>query len=161
MKQWRITGWHVFAALGLFFGAIALANAIFITLAVRSFPGETQKKSYDTGLKYNEVLIERAAQSERGWRAEITRAERQDTGGILELHIVDAVNDPLNALVVNGQLQRPAHEQNDVPLKFSGIGGGVYRAPIVDLAPGAWQLKVLAVNSSGDQFDIAARVIFE
>ncbi len=65
----RITGWHVLAGMILFFSTIIAVNAVFISLAVQSFPGEDQRRSYVQGLEYNDVIAQRRAQAALGWTA--------------------------------------------------------------------------------------------
>ena len=61
-----ITGRHVLLMLVAFFGAILVANAIFITVALKSFPGESQKKSYVQGIRYKRN-IDRTRRSGSAW----------------------------------------------------------------------------------------------
>lgn len=156
----KITGWHVLGAMVAFFGTIIVANAIFITAAVRSFPGESQKKSYVQGLRYNDVLAERAAQEALGWRAEVVLAERRRTGGEIALRLYGEDGRALENLSVSGELNRPAHDHEDRALRFEDWGG-VYRASVEALAPGAWDLRARAENAAGDVFDIHSRIIVE
>lgn len=154
----RITGRHVLFALLGFFGVVFAANAIFIVLALRSFPGESEKKSYVQGLHYNDMLVERAKQAALGWRAEITRVERSESGGVIELRIVDADGRALSSLNVEGILKRPTHAGEDIGLAFEELGKGVYLTQADAFPLGAWDLEAHAENSAGDHFDIAARI---
>ncbi len=154
-----ITGRHVLLALLAFFGVIIVANTIFITLALRSFPGEAEKKSYMQGLRYNEVIAERAQQEALGWRAEVTRVDRNEDIGVIEIRFEDAVERPLRTLSVAGVLQRPAHNGEDVAVNFEALGSGAYRAHIEGLSPGAWDLSARAEKEGGAYFDVEARLI--
>lgn len=155
-----LTGRHVLMALLGFFGVIITVNMIFLTFALRSFPGESMKKSYLQGLHYNEILTERAEQAALGWRAELLRADRNGAEGVIELQVFDAAGTPLSGLTVEGELRRPAHSRSDQTLSFMHVGNGVYRTPVSDLAPGAWSLTAQAENAYGDQLDLASRVEF-
>ena len=155
-----LTGRHVLMALSGFFGVIFVVNAIFLTFALRSFPGESMKKSYLQGLHYNDILTERAEQAALGWRAELLRADRNGAEGVIELRLLDAAGSPLTGLTLEGQLRRPAHSRSDQALSFIDAGRGVYRTSVSGLAPGAWSLTAQAENAYGDQLDLASRVEF-
>ena len=62
--SFKITGWHVLFSVIAFFGVITAVNAVMISYAVKSFPGEDQKKSYMQGLQYNKVLEEKKLQEQ-------------------------------------------------------------------------------------------------
>lgn len=157
----RISGRHVFAAIAVFFGVVILANAAFIALAIRSFPGESPKKSYLQGLHYNDALAERAAQKALRWRAEVVRAERTGAGGEIALRLYDASGAPLGGLSVDGVAKRPADDNDDHEISFDDRGGGVYGASVESLAPGVWDLTARAQNDAGETFDITSRIIVE
>ncbi len=156
-----LTGRHVLLALIAFFGVIIVANTIFITLAVKSFPGESEKKSYMQGLRYNDVLAERATQSALGWNAAVTRIKLAETGGFVEISMLDGNGDELLHLNIEGALKRPAHDGEDSDLAFEELGGGAYRARTMVLTAGAWDLEARATNAAGEQFDISSRIIIE
>ncbi len=157
----KITGKHVLFSLVAFFGVILVANVIFISLAVKSFPGVTQEKAYETGLKYNDILAERADQAALGWRAEMTRAERSDDGAVVSIRLQDKLGRPLSLLSVTGELRRPASEDEDALLAFKSAGEGVYTANTSVLSPGAWDLTAIAAGPNDEKFEFAVRVIFE
>ena len=86
-RSFRLTGVHVLTAILAFFAVIIFVNAIFLTLALRSYPGEHEAKSYMQGLNYNERLAARERQAALGWTMEIAearlerRVESQAGGG--------------------------------------------------------------------------------
>ncbi len=153
-----ITGRHVFFMLVAFFGVIIGANVIFVSIALKSFPGESQKKSYLQGLQYNATLTERAAQERLGWRAQIIRVERAGAGAIIEMRLSDARAQPLHVMVTDGDLQRPTHHREDQPIAFVALGDGVYRGELEVLAPGVWEFAAVATNARDEVFDIRARI---
>ena len=157
----RITGKHVLLTLIGFFGVIIVVNAIFLTYAIRSFPGESEKKSYMQGLNYNDVLNERAEQASLGWRAAVSRVENSNSQGAVELTIVDNTGAPLPALTVKGALKRPTHNDADISLAFTHIENGLYRAQTPVLEGGGWDMEANATDNNGKRFDIASRIIVE
>ena len=64
-----VRGWHVLVLIVLFFSVTIGVNATFITLAMRTHPGEDVPRSYYQGLNYNETLARRHEQAELGWSA--------------------------------------------------------------------------------------------
>lgn len=152
------TGRHVIYCLLGFFGVIITVNAIFLTHAIRTFPGESMKKSYLQGLHYNEVLAERAEQSALGWRAELVRVNAEDEEGVIEVRLLDEADRPLRGLAVRGELRRLVHSRDDQKLAFTPMGDGAYRASADALASGVWSLIGHAENEAGQTFDFTARV---
>ncbi len=155
----QLTGWHVLAALLGFFALVVAANAVFLTVAVRTFPGERVEKSYLQGLTYNETLRAREAQAALGWRASLTEADRDDAGAArLTLTFTDVQGRGLNGLTVSGAFGRPAAEVDDRVATFASIGGGAYQAVLPDVAAGAWRLEAVAEGVAGERFELASDV---
>ena len=149
------TGRHVLYCLFGFFGVIFAVNAIFLTFALNTFPGESMKKSYLQGLHYNDILTERAEQAALGWRAELVEASGE---GVIAVRLFGADGAPLKGLAVNGELRRIVHSRDDRVLAFMAMGDGLYRASVDPLAPGAWSLTANAQNATGEALDFTARV---
>jgi nitrogen fixation protein FixH len=157
----KLTGKHVLAIIVAFFLTIIAANAIFITLAVKSFPGEQEKKSYLQGLAFNDRIAERQAQAALGWRAEITGASLHDGVAEIDLSFVSATSAPIASLDVSGALLRPAVDGADHALAFEQIGPGRYRAIVDNVAQGAWRLEVVATGAQGEKFLLEKRLTLE
>ncbi len=135
----RIKGWHVLAGMAGFFGVVFTVNAIFITLAFDTFPGEDTRRSYVQGLAYNDVLEERAAQAELGWSASANlTAER------VLVEVRDTDGQPVRSLRLAGTLRHPANMQLDRDLTFTEVRAGVYAAGVADLPEGRWELNAEA-----------------
>lgn len=159
-KPFRITGRHVlFTTVGFFLVVIAV-NAVFITLAVKSFPGEQEKKSYVQGLHFNDHLKAKEAQDSLGWKAEITRAEIADGNAVIELYFSDADEAPLYDLDINGLISRPADDDFDQEIAFSPAGPGHYVAVIGGVEPGVWLLKAEALNLKDETFSLETKIYF-
>ena len=160
-RSFRLTGAHVLAMLVAFFLAIIIANAIFITLAIRSFPGEQERKSYLQGLAYNDRLAEREAQERLGWTAEIAGARLPDGQTEIILRFKSATDAPISGLAVSGRLARPADDESDRALAFVATAPGRYSAVVDGLEPGAWRLTAVAHNERGDNFTLEKRLTLE
>lgn len=152
------TGRHVIYCLLGFFGVIIVVNAIFLTHALRTFPGESMKKSYLQGLHYNEVLADRAEQAALGWRAEIVGVNAGNGDGVIELRLLDEVDRPLRGLTVSGELRRLVHSRDDRNLTFTATNDGLYRASAGVLEVGVWSLIAQAEDDAGHVFDFTAKV---
>ena len=156
MMTREFTGKHMFLTMLAFFGVIIVANAVFLTYAISSFPGETQSKSYVRGLKYNDVLAEKRRQQALGWRVEVIRVSGE---GDIELRVEDSSQKGLAGLRVSGVAKRPAYEGDDQPIAFREVGDGVYRAENSALTNGVWDIVAQAESERGDMFDFTSRIV--
>lgn len=157
----KLTGRHVLAIIVAFFLTIIVANAIFITLAVKTFPGEQEKKSYLQGLAFNQKIAEREAQKELGWTAEIASASLRNGVADIDLLFVSATSAPIASLNVSGSLLRPAADGADHALVFEQVEPGRYRASASDVEPGAWRLEATATGGHGEKFALEKRLTLE
>jgi nitrogen fixation protein FixH len=156
--QFRLTGPHVLAVALAFLLAVVAVNAVFVTLAVRTFPGETAPKSYVQGLRHNEVLSGRARQDALGWRAAIEKVERGQDGVRILISFTAAAGAPLSGLDVAGELVRPASDVGARAFAFAPRGNGRYEARI-DAPAGAWDLQVRASRREDETFEFANRIV--
>jgi nitrogen fixation protein FixH len=155
----RLKGWHVLASLLGFFGVITAANAIFITYAIRSFPGQQVEKSYLQGLRFNEEIAARERQTALGWSARVVEARTDGAVAMFEIVIVAGDGTALSGLQVSGELRRPASDREDQVLVFSDLGDGRYRVETSGLAAGAYDLSARAVSPRGEEFKFAKRLM--
>lgn len=147
-SSFALRGWHVLAGLLLFFAAIIAINVAFAVAAVRTFPGEDERRSYTQGLHYNDVLGARREQAAIGWSARSELA-RDDRGARLVVLLNDRTGAPIDGATVTGVLRWPPNESGDRQLTFSAEGEGVYAAELGVLTPGRWDLRARAENNSG------------
>lgn len=96
-----ITGKTVLVWLLAFFGVIFTANAVFIYLALGSFPGVVVESSYEAGQAYNEEIAAAKAQADLNWQVstEFTRTSGAD--GKLVVTANDAQGTPLYGVVLH------------------------------------------------------------
>lgn len=154
--RFELKGWHVLAAMLGFFSIVIGMNAVFITMAVKTFPGEVAAKSYVQGLRYNETLEDRARQAALGWTAQAALIETAH-GPAFSLELKDRDGRPLEGLALSGGLRRPATDEQDVTLAFERLGEGRYVAAAPGLPAGAWRLAVLAERGS-ERLEIGGEV---
>ena len=138
----RIKGWHVLAGMIMFFAIIIAVNTVFISLALKSFPGEDQRRSYVQGLEYNDVLAQRRAQAALGWSAAVNLADDR-----VLIRVSDAEDQPVMGLELTGVLRHPANTDLDHALVFNEVRPGVYSAPVDALTEGGWTLHAEAVDA--------------
>lgn len=130
-----VKGKHVLFALIGFFGVTIAVNALFITLAVKTFSGEEVERSYMQGLEYNRVIEQRRAQEALGWQAAVNLA-----GDELLVEITGPDGGPVSGLFLEGALRHPADTDLDRPLVFRERESGIYVAEARDLPEGQWVL---------------------
>ena len=143
----QIRGWHVLVAMIAFFGVIASVNAVFITAALRTYPGEVSVTPYEDGLAHNARLARQAAQAELGWR--VAAGTEGDT---VTLRFQDSAGAPVQDLALSGQLRRPATGAGALTPRFRETGPGLYVAQLGGVT-GAWDLSFQAQNAKGQLFE--------
>jgi nitrogen fixation protein FixH len=148
-----INGRHVLAGLVLFFAVIIGVDALFISLAYRTFSGEVAGNPYEAGLEYNRTLALRARQAALGWTATIDQAG----GETIVVHVADRSGAPLTGLAVTGALRRPATSRGQRTLSFTAGAEGDYRAAAV--LDGAWDLHVTIRDGQGALFEADRRLV--
>jgi nitrogen fixation protein FixH len=153
----KLAGWHVLAALLLFFAAIIAINIAFAVAAVQTFPGEDERRSYTQGLRYNDVLAERRSQAELGWRAEGSLIQTTQ-GAELVVYLRDRRGNPIDGATIDGALRWPASESGDHAVTFVSRGDGRYTAEIGALNAGRWELRARAEDSAGRALNFEAEL---
>jgi nitrogen fixation protein FixH len=137
-----LTGKHVLAiALGAF-GVIIAVNLLMAWQAIRTFPGVEVANSYVASQGFNTRL---AAQRALGW---VARVEVE--GGELRLFLTGPDGAPARAATATGTLGRATTTREDRVPDFRPTPYG-FAAP-VDLAPGNWNLRLVAVAVDGTEF---------
>ncbi len=164
-KNFQLTGWHVLLGVILFFVVISLVNARMIYLAVTSFPGEQQKKSYMQGLQYNEVLEEKKIQEALGWRLTVVDGARlSPSQNTIRLEMVDRTDAPLTGLAFQAMLVRPATDESDRSIQFVEEKEGTYISVLGDrelMQKGAWDLKIKIMSEDESSFTAEKRLWLE
>lgn len=156
-----INGRHVLVAMLAFFFIVIAVNAGFIVLAVRSFPGEDERRSYLQGLHYNETLARRAAQAQLQWSAEARIApaspDASDFDALVIFEVRDREGSPVQGLQVAGVLRRPTTTREDTRFVFREVQPGRYEAPARIRSEGAWIIQGEA-RRGGEAFAFERRL---
>ena len=142
----RITGWHVLAAVVGFFAIVIAVDVSFAVAAYRTFPGEVSVTPYEDGILYNKTLAQLAAQEKLGWRA--AAAAEHDA---VVLIVRDKADRPVRGLAVTAKLERPATEAGRLTPRFAETAPGRYEARLPDVT-GAWDLTAEARDVHGRLF---------
>lgn len=152
-----LTGWHVLAFMGAFFGVVFAVSATFLWFAVATFPGD-DPAAYRRGLHYNRTLAEEARQDRLGWR--VTGSYEGD-GQRLVVSLRDAAGRPLAGERVVAVVGRPATSRFDKTAALTEESAGRYVAPL-RLDPGSWDVKVrINADGSGIPFNESLRLWIE
>ncbi len=124
------------------FGVIIGVNLILAWQAINTFPGLEVKNSYVASQQFDR---ERAAQEALGWDV-----SAQVENGRLVLSIRDRDGRPVQAADLSATVGRATNvAQDQTPeLVFDGTA---YVAPI-ELVPGYWKLRLVAVAQDGTKF---------
>ncbi|WP_300531733.1 FixH family protein [Maricaulis sp.] len=146
-----LRGWHVLVMILLFFGVTIAVNATFITLAVRTHPGEDVPRSYMQGVNYNDTLERRQAQAAMGWSARFNRVE-----GALLVEVLDRSGAAVTELSLEGLIAHPTDTTRDCALVFAETRPGVYQAPIPCEADAGWSLR--ARNTGARPFEFVSEL---
>jgi nitrogen fixation protein FixH len=134
---------HVLMALTGFFGAMLIANGIFIYLAVSTFDG-TEKDAYAKGINYNARIEAAKAQEALGWSYRVALG----ADGTVTLAITGQNGAPVRQLALEGELSRPAAQRISQPLAFTEAEDGTYHAVAAGLEFGNWLITVNARRSA-------------
>lgn len=143
-----ITGKTVLVWLLCFFGVVFSANAVFIYLALGSFPGVVVESSYEAGQSYNREIAAAKAQADLNWQVSGELSRKGEEGARLVVVAEDAANAPLYGVEIKALLRHPAQETADVEAFLRADGGGRYIAELDRIPSGNWTL-VLEIEQDG------------
>lgn len=150
------TGRKMLALLIGFFAVVTAVNGIFITVALRTFPGMTEANPYQTGLDYNRVLEAAEALRALGWRLDVTVENRQPA--VFSLRIVDEDGRPVDGVDVAATLRRPSDKAEDRDLVLDQVGSGTYQMKTPALAEGNWDVVLHLARPDGSRFTVERRI---
>ncbi len=153
-----ITGKHVLFGLIGFFAVVFTVNGIFLSSAIRSFPGEAVEKSYLQGVAYNDTLEQRQEQAALGWQAQIGLIESADQQ-VLLARLTDRQGAALGGLTVNAQIVRHDGDHAIHNLSLTSRGSGEFVAPFPADSAGRWSIELKATGDAQQTF-IATKDIY-
>lgn len=124
----------------LFFVLLAIVNAAFVTVALKTQPGVVTQQPYERGLAYDNELAAAKELEALGWQAEIALVGDNK----LMLNLIDDAQRPLSGAAVRAQVTRPVKDGHDFTLELKDQGNGVYSAPADFPLPGQWNVRIFA-----------------
>jgi nitrogen fixation protein FixH len=143
MKTKReLTGKHAALIFGGFFGTIVTVNFVMAYMAVSTFPGLVVKNGYIASQQFNG---RREAQMALGWSVDAVARD-----GLVVLSITDTDGNPVEVTSLLATVGRPTQIKEDTSPEFK-FDGTAYVAP-VDLRPGNWDVRMVALASNGTEF---------
>jgi nitrogen fixation protein FixH len=142
MSERVITGRHVLIGTTAAFSVIIGVNILLAYKAVATFPGLEVKNSYVASQSFD---ADRKAQLALGWEV-----SAKVDGGQLRLSIIDGDGKPVRVSELTSTLGRATEVKDDRTPEFV-FDGSAYVAP-VDLAPGNWNLRMVATANDGTKF---------
>lgn len=130
----------VMASLALFFGVVITVNVTMIVLSVKTADGLVVDHGYEKSLRYGEVIKQRKAQAEYGWKVAVEPPETR-TGPVI-VTAADAAGRPLDQATVTVTFLRPTKEGLDRTVTLAEADAGRYRATVELPVAGMWDAQV-------------------
>ena len=146
-----MTGWHMLAIVGAFFGTIIGVNLVMAFAATGTFPGLVVQNSYVASQHYGELLAKAREQDAAGWSYELSI-----DGGVIRARI-SRLGAPLGDLSVVAHVGRPSTTREDRLFDLALSPDGSYLAS-EPLPPGLWEIDLEAVRGSEILFRRAQEV---
>ena len=137
-----LTGRSVVVILGLFFGVMFIANVALVYTALSTLHGEEMENSYDASQAYNGQIAAARAQSELGWRVDVST--RQEGGGErVVADFRDRAGAPIADLEVRARFVHPFDRAADREAQLAS-DGEAYEGVAGPLSGGRWTLVIEA-----------------
>ena len=137
-----LTGRKVFIITVSAFAVIIGVNITMATLAVGTFPGLEVKNTYVASQSFD---ADREAQEALGWDV-----ATDVTDNVLTIAFTGRTGFPVEVGSLQATVGRATHVKDDVTPEFS-YSDGTFTAP-VDLAPGNWNIRMVATAPDGTTF---------
>jgi len=139
------------------FGVIVAVNALFITKAISTYPGEDVSSPYLQGVDYNDTLADRARQATLGWRASISAARSPDARVTVTVRF--EADDVLpQSFALHGLLRHPMDAERDHPLSLVRTADGTFVGHLSGVSKGAWDVVVSTDPRAATPFEATRRV---
>ena len=139
----ELTGRKVFAIVAGGFAIVIAANMTMLYFSTQTFPGLVVKNSYVASQSFDQRVT---AQRALGW----TAAASLESGEIV-LNLTDAAGGRAIPAELSAQIGRPTIAAKPIDLQRDRVTGIYHAAP--ELAPGLWQLDILAKAADGTAYE--------
>lgn len=144
----KFTGRHMLAWLGGLFGAMLLANGIFVYYALTTFTGLETQHAYKEGLAYNTELEHARTQTALGWQVDLTQGPLVDGAVDFTLRYTDRNGAPLTALAIDAVLRHPATKARDRKVALRETAPGIYQGRVEGISAGQWEIRLTAAGAT-------------
>lgn len=152
-EESRRYGKRVLLYFVLFFVALIIVNAIFVTLATRSHHGVVTEHAYERGLAYNDVVAADDALHALGWQGDVVWHEGQ-----LVFTLVDDKAASVSDAEAVAHIARVIESGYDDKVTLKALGRGKYASDYAFSKAGQWIVKV-AATWQGQHYQIQKRLI--
>lgn len=159
-RPFRFSGRMMLACMVGFFLVVAGANAVMMTVAIRTMPGVDVKSAYETSQRFNGEIARMQAQAERGWQAS-AQLRRTGADAVVTLSLRDRTGAPVTGLAVTARLEHPAARREDHEAVLGEIEAGDYAATIPAIHGGGWTLAITATRGEEQVFISRGRVVLK
>jgi nitrogen fixation protein FixH len=143
----RFTGTHMLIALLSFFGVVIAVNVGMAVISSVSWTGLVVDNSYVASQEFEAKRLAHEAQVKAGWLATFVYGP-----GVARLVIVDGAGKTVDLGNVTLKINRPVGGHDDQTVTFTRDTLGGYSADVA-LAPGVWQAKIVAPETSKGWFE--------
>lgn len=159
-RPFRLSGRMVLAGMVGFFMVVAGANAVMMTVAIRTMPGVDVKSAYETSQRFNGEIARMQAQAERGWQAS-AQLRRAGADAVVTLSLRDRSGEPIKGLAVAARLEHPAARREDRESALNETAAGDYSATLPAVHGGGWTLAIEALSGTERVFVSRSRVVLK
>ena len=143
---------HLWLVYPIAFVAVLIANGALVYFALSSWPGLAYDNAFERGRKYNQVLREEDRESKLGWRLDAGYEPTGARAGVLTVRVSDRDGAPLSDLGLAATLVRPiGGTVPDRAFDLRASAPGVYAAAIETPLVGQWEVRVTAVDATGER----------
>jgi nitrogen fixation protein FixH len=143
----KITGRHVAIGFVAFFGTVIAVNLYMASRAVGSFPGLETDNTFMDSQTFDARV---AAQQALGWQVTAGIEEVPGAADVLAIRFTDAAGAPVEVAGLDATVGRATHTRADIAPEFT-YRLGTFRSG-VDLAPGQWEIRLVAEAPDGTPF---------
>jgi len=138
----KMTGRKVFFIFVGCFSVVIAANLALLFAAIGSWPGLEAKNAYAESLGFDD---RQKAQAALNWVADVA----YETGDVV-LRVRNGAGKPVYFQSLKAVVGMATYDRADQALEFSQFQDS-YRGPVA-LAPGNWQLQIVAIGLEGEKF---------
>ncbi len=136
----QLEGRHVLALFLVFFGVVFAVNGYMLYSALSTHTGVVSVEPYRKGLAYNNRIADAERQEAIGW----TDTATANRSGLVAVRMQARDGAPLVGLRLTAVLGRAVTARGDMPLTFTEVAPGDYRAMAGPIEAGTWMLTLEA-----------------